>query len=218
VRTSSLRGLGAIINIFAIESFLEELAEMAGEDAVDYRLSMLTSDPRAARILKRCAELSGWKDRGEGATGKGLGIALARYKNISAYAAIAAEIEVDEHVSVRRIWCVADAGLAINPDGIRNQLEGGIVQAISWALKEQVQLGGDGVRSRDWESYPVIRFSEVPEIVTELVDAQEHPPLGVGECVIGPTIAAIGNAVTHALGTRVRDLPLTRDRIMAALS
>lgn len=218
VRTSSLRGLGAIINIYAIESFLEELAEMAGEDAVDYRLSMLTSEPRAARILKRCAELSGWKDRGEGGTGSGLGIAVARYKNISAYSAIAAQVEVDEHVRVQKVWCVTDAGLAINPDGLRNQLEGGIVQATSWALKEQVKLGGEGVLSRDWESYPVVRFSEVPDIVTELVDAREHPPLGVGECVIGPTIAAIGNAVHHALGVRVRDLPMTRDRIMAALS
>jgi CO/xanthine dehydrogenase Mo-binding subunit len=218
VRTSSLRGLGAIINIFAIESFLEELAEMAGEDAVDYRLSMLTSEPRAAHILKRCAELAGWKNRGETGTGSGLGIAVARYKNISAYCAIAAQIEVEEHVRVRKIWCVTDPGLAINPDGVTNQLEGGIVQAVSWALKEQVQLGGDGVRSRDWDSYPVIRFSEVPEIVTELIDAREHPPLGVGECVIGPTIAAIGNAVYHALGTRVRDLPMTRDRIMAALN
>lgn len=218
VRTSSLRGLGAIINIYAIESFLEELAEMAGEDAVDYRLAMLKSEPRAARILMRCAELSGWKDRGEAGTGSGIGIAVARYKNISAYSAIAAQVEVDEHVRVKKVWCVTDAGLAINPDGLRNQLEGGIVQATSWALKEQVQLGGDGVRTRDWESYPVIRFSEVPEIVTELIDAREHPPLGVGECVIGPTIAAIGNAIYHALGVRIRDLPMTRDRIMAALN
>jgi CO/xanthine dehydrogenase Mo-binding subunit len=191
---------------------------MAGEDAVDYRLSMLGHDPRAAHILKRCAELSGWKDRGDAGSGSGLGIAVARYKNISAYAAIAAEVEVDEHVRVHKVWCVADAGLAINPDGLRNQLEGGIVQATSWALKEQVRLGGEGVLTRDWESYPVIRFSEAPEIVAELVDAREHPPLGVGECVIGPTIAAIGNAVTHALGTRIRDLPLTRERIVAALT
>jgi CO/xanthine dehydrogenase Mo-binding subunit len=218
VRTSSLRGLGAIVNIFAIEGFMDELAEMAGEDAVDYRLSMLSPDPRAAHILKRCAELSGWKDRGEAGSGKGLGIALARYKNISAYAAIAAEVEVDEDVRVHRVWCVADAGLVINPDGVKNQLEGGIVQAISWALKEQVQLGGDGVRSRDWESYPVIRFSDVPEIVCELVEASEHRPLGVGECVIGPTIAAVGNAVAHALGQRIRDLPMTRERIVAALT
>lgn len=218
VRTSSLRGLGAIINIYAIESFMEELAEMAGEDAVDYRLSMLKTETRAAHILKRVAELSSWKGRGEAGTGSGLGIAVARYKNISAYAAIAAQVEVDEHVRVNKIWCVADAGLPINPDGIKNQLEGGIVQATSWALKEQVQLGGVGVLSRDWDSYPVIRFSEVPETVTELVDAREHPPLGVGECVIGPTIAAIGNAVYHALGVRVRDLPMTRDRIVAALS
>lgn len=217
VRTSSLRGLGAIINIFAIEGFMDDLAAMANEDPVAYRLSMLSSDPRAARVLERCAQMCGWAQRGAGGEGKGLGIALARYKNVSAYAAIAAEVEVEEQVRVTRVWCAADAGLAINPDGLKNQLEGGVVQAISWALKEQVQLGGDGVRSRDWDSYPVIRFSEVPQTFVELIAASEHPPLGVGECAIGPTIGAVGNAVAHALGVRIRDLPMTRDRIVAAL-
>jgi CO/xanthine dehydrogenase Mo-binding subunit len=218
VRTSSLRGLGAIINIFAIEGFMDDLAIMAGEDPVAYRLSLLTSDPRAHRVLARCADMCGWSSRGEAGSGKGLGIAVARYKNVAAYAAIAAEVEVADHVRVTRVWCATDAGLVINPNGLKNQLEGGIVQATSWALKEQVQLGGDGVRSRDWDSYPVIRFSEAPEIECALLDASEHPPLGVGECSIGPTIGAIGNAVAHALGTRIRDLPMTRDRIIAALA
>jgi len=218
VRTSSLRGLGAIVNVFAIEGFMDDLAVMAGEDPVAYRLSLLASDPRAQRVLTRCADMCGWNGRGEAGRGKGLGIAVARYKNISAWAAVAAEVEVADHVRVTRVWCAADAGLVINPDGLSNQLEGGIVQATSWALKEQVQLGGDGVRSRDWDSYPVIRFSEVPGIACELVDASEHPPLGVGECTIGPTIGAIGNAVAHALGARIRDLPMTRERIIAALA
>jgi nicotinate dehydrogenase subunit B len=146
------------------------------------------------------------------------GIAFARYKNLAAYAAIVAEVEVGESVRVTRIWCAADAGLVINPDGAINQLEGGIVQAVSWALKEGVRLDTAGISSRDWESYPVLRFSEVPEIACELVGAvSDNPPLGIGEASGGPTVAAIGNAVAHALGARIRDLPLTRDRVMAAL-
>ncbi len=153
-----------------------------------------------------------------GGAGKGRGIAFARYKNIAAYAAIVAEVEVEEEVRVTRIWCAADAGLVINPDGATNQLEGGIVQAISWALKEGVRLDTAGISSRDWESYPVLRFSEVPEIEVELLNpVSDNPPLGVGEASGGPTVAAIGNAVAQALGARLRDLPLTRDRVMAAL-
>jgi len=151
-------------------------------------------------------------------TAAGRGIAFARYKNIAAYAAIVAEVEIEESVRVTRIWCAADAGLVINPDGAINQLEGGIVQAISWALKEGVRLDTAGISSRDWESYPVLRFSEVPEIAVELVDpVSDNPPLGIGEAAGGPTVAAIGNAVAQALGARLRDLPLTRDRVMAAL-
>jgi nicotinate dehydrogenase subunit B len=146
------------------------------------------------------------------------GIAFARYKNLAAYAAIVAEVEVEDSVRVTRVWCAADAGLVINPDGAINQLEGGIVQAVSWALKEGVRLDTAGISSRDWESYPVLRFSEVPEIACELVGAvSDNPPLGIGEASGGPTVAAIGNAVAHALGARLRDLPLTRERVMAAL-
>jgi CO/xanthine dehydrogenase Mo-binding subunit len=135
----------------------------------------------------------------------------------AAYAAVVVELDVDEEVKLRRVWCVADAGLVINPDGARNQLEGGIVHAASITLKEQVTLGAAGVTSLDWDSYPILRFSEVPEITTELIAAPEHPSLGMGECTFGPTAAAIGNAVAHGLGTRIRAMPLTRERIMAAL-
>ena len=117
-----------------------------------------------------------------------------------------------------RVWCAADAGLVVNPDGAKNQLEGGIVQAASWALEEGVRLDGGGIASRDWEGYPVLRFSAVPEIMVELIDPLgDRPPLGVGEAAGGPTVAAIGNAVAHALGARLRDLPLTRERVMTAL-
>jgi CO/xanthine dehydrogenase Mo-binding subunit len=151
-------------------------------------------------------------------SGHGRGIGFARYKNLAAYAAVVAEVEVDESVHLLRVWCAADAGLVVNPDGAINQLEGGIIQAASWALKEGVRLDGGGIASRDWDSYPVLRFSEVPEVSVELVGpAADHPPLGVGEASGGPTAAAIGNAVAHALGARLRDLPLTRERVMAAL-
>jgi len=217
VRTSSLRGLGATLNVYAIESFMDELAEQAGMDSVAYRLSKL-SDARARAVVQHAARLSEWKAGTPSGTGRGRGLGFARYKNMAAYAAVVAEVEVDEAVHLLRVWCAADAGLVINPDGAINQLEGGIIQAASWALKEGVRLDSNGISSRDWESYPVLRFSEVPDITVEFVDATaDRPCLGLGEAAGGPTVAAIGNAVAHALGARVRDLPLTRERLMAAL-
>jgi CO/xanthine dehydrogenase Mo-binding subunit len=216
VRTSALRGLGALPNVFAIECFMDELAERAGVDPVQYRLSML-SDMRARRLIENIAQRCNWASRGAGGSGRGLGLGWARYKNRAAYAAVAVEVEVDQEVKLHRVWCAADAGLVINPDGARNQLEGGIVQAASMVLKEHVRMEGDGITSVDWDSYPILRFSEVPEIDTEIIHAPDLPTLGMGECTFGPTAAAIGNAVAHALGTRVRDMPFTRERIEAAL-
>jgi CO/xanthine dehydrogenase Mo-binding subunit len=217
VRTSSLRGLGGTLNVFAIESFVDELAEGAGHDPLAYRLSLL-SDGRARAVVEHVARMSAWQTGLPPGTGQGRGIAFARYKNMAAYAAVVAEVEVAESVRLTRVWCAADAGLVINPDGAVNQLEGGIIQAASWALKEGVRLDSAGISSRDWESYPVLRFSEVPEVAVELVDpGADRPCLGVGEAAGGPTVAAIGNAVAHALGARLRDLPLTRERVMAAL-
>jgi len=217
VRTSSLRGLGATLNVFAIESSMDELAERARQDPVAYRLSVL-ADTRARAVVEHVARISGWQAGLPVGTGRGRGVAFARYKNMAAYAAVVAEVEVDESVRLVRVWCAADAGLVINPDGAINQLEGGIIHGASWALKEGVRLDTYGISSRDWESYPVLRFSEVPEVTVELVDAaMDRPCLGVGEASGGPTVAAIGNAVAHALGARLRDLPLTRERVMAAL-
>jgi CO/xanthine dehydrogenase Mo-binding subunit len=216
VRTSALRGLGALPNVFAIECFMDELAERAGVDPVQYRLSML-SDVRARRLIENIAQRCNWVSRGAAGSGRGLGLGWARYKNRAAYAAVAAEVEVDQEVKLRRVWCAADAGLVINPDGARNQLEGGIVQAASMVLKEQVRIEGDGITSVDWDSYPILRFSEVPEIDTEIMHAPDLPTLGMGECTFGPTAAAIGNAVAHALGARIRDMPFTREKIEAAL-
>ena len=217
VRTSSLRGLGATANVFAIESMMDELAERAGQDPVAYRLSVL-SDARARSVVEHVARISGWQAGLPSGTGRGRGVAFARYKNMAAYAAVVADVAVDENVRLLRVWCAADAGLVINPDGAINQLEGGIIHGASWALKEGVRLDTAGISSRDWETYPVLRFSEVPEVTVELVDPMaDRPCLGVGEASGGPTVAAIGNAVAHALGARLRDLPLTRERVMAAL-
>jgi nicotinate dehydrogenase subunit B len=217
VRTSSLRGLGATLNVFAIESSMDELAERADQDPVAYRLSVLT-DARARAVVERVASISHWQAGLPSGTGRGRGIAFARYKNMAAYAAVVAEVEVEESVRLVRVWCAADAGLVINPDGAINQLEGGIIHGASWALKEGVRLDTYGISSRDWESYPVFLFSEVPEVTVELVDPMaDRPCLGVGEASGGPTVAAIGNALAHALGARLRDLPLTRERVMAAL-
>lgn len=216
VRTSSLRGLGATLNVFAIEGLMDELSARAGEDPLAYRMSLLT-DPRARAVVEKVGDMARWAKRGPGGTGRGLGLGLARYKNSSAYAAVVAAVEVDESVRVTDVWCAVDAGLVINPDGLVNQVEGNIVQAISWTLMEEVRFGGDGVASLDWQSYPVIRFRDIPDIRVELVDASGHDPLGVGECAGGPAAAAIGNAVAHALGTRISDMPMTRERIIEAL-
>jgi CO/xanthine dehydrogenase Mo-binding subunit len=216
VRTSALRGLGAMPNVFAIECFIDELAERAGQDPVQYRLA-ITSDPRARVVIERVARMSSWQAGAPAGGGRGRGIGFARYKDRAAYAAVVVELEVDEAIRLSRMWCAADAGLVVNPDGAINQLEGGMIQSASWVLKEQVRLETTGVASRDWETYPVLRFSEVPEIAVELIDSASDLPLGVGEATAGPTAAAIGNAVAHALGTRIRDLPLTRERIMATL-
>lgn len=217
VRTSSLRGLGALPNVFALECFVDELADKAGIDPVAWRLAHL-SDPRARRLIETVALRCAWSSRGAGGEGKGIGMAWSRYKNKAAYAAVAVEVEVDQEIHVRRAWIAADAGLVINPDGATNQLEGGLIHAISMTLKEQVMMDGAGITSLDWETYPILKFSEVPEIFTEIVHAPQEPTLGMGECTFGPTAAAIANAVKHALGIRIRDMPLTRERVAAAIA
>ncbi len=216
VRTSALRTLGALPNVFALEAMMDELASRAGEDPLDYRLSLLP-DQRARAVLEEAAARADWRSRGAGGEGRGLGLAFSRYKNTAAYAAVVVALHVDEEVHLEKICVVADTGLVINPDGVRNQLEGGVVQGASWTLKEQVQMQGPGVTSLDWDSYPILRFSEIPEIEAEVLDRPEEPSLGVGECAVSPTAAAIGNAVAHALGVRIHHMPLSRQRIMETL-
>jgi nicotinate dehydrogenase subunit B len=219
-RTSALRSLGAMPNVFALESFIDELAERAQQDPIAYRLARL-SDPRARRVIERVAAMANWNtterraDRDQAHRAKGIG--FAQYKNRAAYAAVIVELEVEESIRLVRAWCAADAGLVVNPDAVVNQLEGGIIQSASWVLKEQVRFDSASGGPIDWETYPVLRFSEVPEIAIDLVASDSDTPLGVGEATAGPTAAAIGNAVSRALGVRMRDLPLTRERIMAKL-
>jgi nicotinate dehydrogenase subunit B len=215
LRTSALRSLGAFLNVFAAESFMDELALAVGRDPVEYRLACL-SDPRARAVIQSAARRSGW-DNWSPAESAGHGIGFARYKNTSAYCAVVAEVEAASEVRVRRLTIAVDAGLVINPDGAANQVEGGAVQATSWALKEQVRFDRYGVTSDTWETYPILRFSEVPTVDVELQPANGNPALGVGETAQGPTAAAIGNAICNALGVRVRTLPFTEENIVAAM-
>ena len=216
LRSSALRALGAFANVFAIESFLDELALAAGRDPLEYRLAQLT-DPRAREVLSAAARLGGWFDRAGAPEGVGYGIGFARYKGRGAYCAVVAEVEAVHEVRVRRLAVAVDVGLVVNPDGVRNQLEGGAVQATSWTLKERVRFDRRRVTSVDWESYPILRFSEVPVVDVELVSRPDQPSVGAGEAAQGPTAAAIANAVADALSVRVRDLPLTSERIVAAM-
>jgi CO/xanthine dehydrogenase Mo-binding subunit len=216
MRTSSLRGLGAWANVFAIESFMDELAEAANQDPVTYRLSLL-SEPRARRVVETAARMSGWFERRGTGDGRARGLGFARYKNIASFAAVVVEVEVEDDIRLRHVWCAADAGLVISPDGARNQLEGGIIQGASFAMREQVRFEDGRSALHTWADYPILRFSDIPEIDIELIDNPNEPALGLGEASVGPTGAAIGNAVARALGRRIRDLPLTRERIMATL-
>lgn len=214
-RTSALRTLGGYANVFAIEAFMDELADAAGTDPVEFRLRHL-SDPRARRVIETAARLAGWQFKTERGKGRGTGIGFARYKNTAAYVAVIADVEVDHEVRVSKVVGAVDAGLVINPDGVINQIEGGIVQSISWTLKEQVVFDGGRVTTRTWEEYPILRFNEVPELEVELIERPDCPPLGVGEAAQGPAAAAVANAVARALDFRIRDLPFTRERIVAA--
>jgi CO/xanthine dehydrogenase Mo-binding subunit len=216
VRTSALRSLGAYANVFAIESFMDELAQAAGIDPIAFRLRHL-KDPRGRAVIDAAARRADWT-RWKPTEGRGHGIGFARYKNLGAYCAAVAEVEVGHDVRVNRVILAVDVGLVINPDGVSNQIEGGAIQSTSWTLKEQVKLGVRGIASLGWEDYPILKFSEVPIVEVELVHRPELPAVGAGEAAQGPTAAAIANAVTDALGLRLRDLPLTHERIAAAIS
>lgn len=214
IRTSALRTLGAQGNVFAIESFLDEVAAERGEDPVAFRLRHLR-DERAKDVIRAAANRAKWKP--EKRPGIGYGIGFARYKNAGAYCAVVAEIEGAEDIRVKRLTIAVDVGEAINPDGVINQIEGGAVQATSWVLKERVRFDRQRITSNAWSEYPILRFSEVPDVEVEVIQRPEMDPLGAGEAAHGPVTAAIANAVFDALGVRVRDLPITRESLIAAM-
>jgi CO/xanthine dehydrogenase Mo-binding subunit len=215
IRTSSLRSLGAFLNVFAIESFMDELAECAGADPVAFRLAHLT-DPRAVRVIEEVAAFSGWAGRPR-QEGTGYGIGYARYKGLAGYCAAVAEVEAEDDVHVRRLWLAVDVGTVINPDGVINQVEGGAVQSTSWAIRERVTFDRARITSLSWDTYPVLRFTEVPDVAVRIVAAPGQPETGAGEVAQGPVAAAIGNALAQAAGVRVRDLPLTREQVIRAI-
>jgi nicotinate dehydrogenase subunit B len=206
LRVSALRSLGAYGNVFALESFLDELAVASQQDPITLRLRHLT-DPRARAVLERLRGLLPATPE----VPEGLGVAFARYKNTGAYVAVGALVRADRAagtLAVRKLWAVVDAGEVINPDGVRNQIEGGLIQAASWTLREAVRYDARHVTSLDWEGYPIFRFSDIPDVAVTLLDQADQPPLGVGEAAQGPTAAALANAVFRAAGQRLRELPL----------
>ena len=215
LRTSSLRSLGAHMNVFAIESFMDELALRHDVDPLAYRLRQL-SDPRGREVLERVAALGGWSDPVL-PEGRGRGLGYARYKGNGGYCAVVAEVDAVDDIALRRLTLVVDVGRVVNLDGVVNQVEGGAVQAASWTLKERVRFDRIRVTSTDWESYPILRFSEVPEIEVSVIDRPDEPSIGAGELAHGPVSAAIANAVMAAVGVRVRDLPITRASVIAAI-
>ncbi|WP_342452921.1 molybdopterin cofactor-binding domain-containing protein [Pararoseomonas indoligenes] len=216
LRSSALRGLGALLNVWAIESTIDELAQRSGQDPVAFRLRHLEDDPRAAAVLREAAAMCGWP-RASAGEGLGTGIAVARYKGTGAWCAVAAEVEAAEVVRCRRLWIAADVGEAINPDGVANQLEGGAVQAVSIALKEAVRFDRANVTSTRWEDYPILRFSEVPAVEVRLIGPPDARPLGAGEPSLGPTIAAVAGGIHAALGIRPRAMPFTPDNLASAM-
>lgn len=216
VRVSALRSLGAHANVFAIECLMDELSEVSDQDPVAFRLKHL-ADPRARHVVQKVAEMSNWHARGNAGSGIGYGMAYGRYKNKAGYCALVAQVEVSERVKVRKVWACVDAGKVVHLDGLRNQIEGGILQAISWSLHESVQWSDQGINSNDWENYPILSFLDVPELDIDVVEDPSNPSLGSGEVVTGPCAGALGNAVAHALGIRARHLPLTPENLMLAM-
>jgi CO/xanthine dehydrogenase Mo-binding subunit len=220
VRVSALRALGAYANVFSIESFMDELAQATGMDPVEFRLQYV-EDPRARDVITAAAERFGWSSAKSLPRGRGRGFAFARYKNHAAYCAVATEVEVARETGrVRPMRAVAavDSGQAVNPDGLTNQVEGAIIQSMSWTLYERVTFDEKRITSIDWATYPIMRFDAVPESIdVQVINRPGQPFLGSGECGHGPAAAALGNAIANAIGHRLRDLPLTRERIKAAM-
>jgi CO/xanthine dehydrogenase Mo-binding subunit len=203
LRTSSLRSLGAYANIFAIESFMDELAGKAGKDPYEFRLLHL-EDQRAKDTIVKLKELT----QGQGSA---IGMAFSRYENAKSYCAVAAKVAVDPKnnaVHVQKMWAVIDAGEVINPDGLKNQTEGSMIQSTSWTLQEQVKFDQQHITTLNWNSYPILRFNQAPDVEVVVLDRPMEKPMGAGEAAQGPAAAAIVNAIYRASGKRIRHLPV----------
>jgi nicotinate dehydrogenase subunit B len=226
LRLSNLRAPGKIANVFAVESFADELAVAAGMDPVAFRLRSLT-DPRAIAVLKRATEMLDWQTRlspnpraEEGDLLVGRGIAYVRYKQAENYVAIGITVAVQKatgQIAVRRVVCAHDCGLVVNPDGLRNQVQGNILQTLSRTLHEEVTFDQSRVTSVNWASYPILRFPEAPAVQVALIDRPDQPSYGAGEATSAPMAAALANAFFDATGVRLRTVPFTAERVKAAL-
>jgi nicotinate dehydrogenase subunit B len=213
-RVSSMRSLGAFINVVAIESAMDDLAVMAECDPVEFRMRHLV-DPRSRAVIEAVVEMSGWY--GSDTEGQAKGIGFAQFENELSYCAVVAKVAVDEKVDLIEMWAAVDAGLAINPAGIVAQTEGGMIQAASWVLKEAVPTSGKLVTSETWQDYPILRFEEIPKVSVKIISRNEDRSMGVGEVSMGPAAAAVANAVARAIGVRVTHLPITRDRLVETI-
>lgn len=217
LRTSAMRALGAYVNVFAIESFMDELAQLRGEDPLAFRRRHL-QDARALAVLDEVvARSTWWGRRAQEPEGTGHGLAWAKYKNSGAWCAALVRVQVAETVRVLDVDLAVDVGMVVDRDGVINQFEGGAIQSTSWALKEAVGFDAQGVTTTGWDTYPVLRFGEVPSVRVHVIDRPDEPPLGAGEAAQGPVVAAIGNAIHDALGVRMRSLPFTPERIARAI-
>lgn len=225
LRVSALRALGAYMNVFALEGFVDEVCNATDADPLAFRRAHL-DDPRARDVLDRAAHEFGWSTWTAQTTDKGShhgrGLAYSRYKNLAAYCAIALDLRVNADsgdIHIGRVVAAVDSGQAVNPDGIRNQTEGGIVQSASWTLFEQVKFSRHAIDSVDWQTYPILRFESAPQqIDVHVIDRPGAPFLGTGEAAQGPMAAAIGNALADAIGVRLRELPLTAERVKTAMA
>ncbi len=216
VRSSALRSLGGHGNVFAAESFMDEIASAAGVDALEFRLRHL-GDARAREVLQLAAQKAGWAARNDAKpNGHGFGLAVTRYKNTGAYCAVVARVDAIRELKVTELWIAVDVGLVINPDGVTNQIEGGAIQTVSWVLKEAVQFDTTRITSTTWETYPILKFSEVPQVAVHIINRPDQKSVGAGEATHGPVAAAIANALFDATGVRVRDMPFTTERLRQA--
>jgi CO/xanthine dehydrogenase Mo-binding subunit len=227
LRTSNLRAPGKVANTFALESFTDEVAALAGIDPVEFRLRHLT-DARGLEVIRRVARRMGWTPRprpqrfpSTARMLQGRGLAYIHYKHNENYVAVGAEVEVERQsgqIRVTRLVCAHDAGMMVNPDCVRSQVEGCLLQGLSRTLFEEVSFDTARVTSVDWVSYPVLTFADVPVLEIELIDRPGLPPIGVGEAAATPVPAAVGNAVFDATGVRLRAVPFRAERVRRALA